>query len=122
MGRRGVSWSVIRLAVMVTAGVMFAGSSSAGAQRGLVPFQPEGTQISAAGARAPALALFGIDTVLGNTEHERMTRAALACGGGVKPPDCFQKLSLTQLAGRKLGLGGGPAFGAVGTPDALTPG
>ncbi len=48
-----------------------------------------------------------------NGEHERITRAALACPAGT-PSDgsCFEPLSVTQLGGEP-----GGAFGAVGIPD-----
>jgi hypothetical protein len=51
-----------------------------------------------------------------NGEHERITRAALACPPGT-PSDgtCFEPLSLTQLAGEP------GTFGAVGTPDIPPP-
>jgi len=52
-------------------------------------------------------------TVLGQrAEHERMTRAALACPGGAPSTgDCFEPLTLDQLAGRS------GTFGGVGAPD-----
>ncbi|MGE0025607.1 MAG: VWA domain-containing protein [Thermoleophilia bacterium] len=48
-----------------------------------------------------------------NGEHERITRAALACDAGV-PSDgtCFEPVSVTQIAGQP-----GGTFGAVGIPD-----
>ena len=48
-----------------------------------------------------------------NGEHERITRAALACPAGT-PSDgsCFEPVSVTQIAGTPSG-----AFGAVGIPD-----
>lgn len=51
-----------------------------------------------------------------NTEHERITRAALACAPGT-PSDgtCFEPRSLAQLAGEPN------SFGAVGTPDIPPP-
>src|SRR5688572_22242725 len=47
-----------------------------------------------------------------NAEHERITRAALACPGGA-PSDgtCFEPASLGELAGRP------GTFGGVGAPD-----
>lgn len=45
-----------------------------------------------------------------NSEHERITRAALACQD-VKSPECFEPNSIDQLAGT------GFTFGAVGGPD-----
>ncbi|MDO8211140.1 hypothetical protein [Conexibacter sp. CPCC 206217] len=63
-------------------------------------------------------AAFGtIEGSLGqHSEHERITRLALQCGsvaGGpdVQPPDCFQPVSLDNLAGQSR------SFGAVGAPD-----
>ncbi|KAM5344283.1 hypothetical protein ACJ41O_012820 [Fusarium nematophilum] len=46
-------------------------------------------------------------------EHERITRVALACPAGKKTTgDCFEPVSINQLAGQ------GGAVGAVGSPDA----
>lgn len=45
-----------------------------------------------------------------HSEHERITRAALACQD-VKSPECFEPNSIDQLAGA------GFTFGAVGDPD-----
>ncbi|WP_438487298.1 CinY protein [Streptomyces sp. S186] len=70
---------------------------------------------------APALLLataqpadaFGTVNAFGqHAEHERITRAALACAPGV-PSDgsCFEPRSLAQLAGQRW------TFGAVGAPD-----
>ncbi|MGK5628735.1 CinY protein [Streptomyces sp. URMC 123] len=62
---------------------------------------------------APAHA-FGTVNALGqHAEHERITRAALACAPGTSPAadDCFQPRSLDQLAGRSR------SFGAIGAPD-----
>lgn len=51
-----------------------------------------------------------------SAEHERMTRAALACPAGVKSDDtCFEPASISQLAGRP------GTFGAVGQPDIPPP-
>jgi hypothetical protein len=45
-------------------------------------------------------------------EHERITRAAVACPPGLgSPGDCFEPRSVDQLAGH------GNRFGAVGAPD-----
>ncbi|MEU7872843.1 vWA domain-containing protein [Dactylosporangium sp. NPDC049140] len=50
---------------------------------------------------------------LQRAEHEKITRAALACAPGVKSDgSCFEPNSLDQLAGK------GDVLGAVGTPDA----
>jgi hypothetical protein len=46
-----------------------------------------------------------------NREHERITRAALACASGTAPDDCFEPRTLDALAGH---VG---EFGAVGAPD-----
>ncbi len=40
-----------------------------------------------------------------------MTRLGLQCGGGVQPPECFQPVSLDNLAGKR------GTFGAVGAAD-----
>lgn len=44
-------------------------------------------------------------------EHERITRAALACGATAAPARCFETRSILSLAG------GPGAFGGVGSPD-----
>ncbi|KAK4170701.1 hypothetical protein QBC36DRAFT_250813 [Triangularia setosa] len=62
----------------------------------------------------PALSLgFGTSTGTfnNNREHERITRAALACRDDVVSGNCFSDDSIDQLAG---GVG---KFGAVGNPD-----
>jgi hypothetical protein len=47
-----------------------------------------------------------------NREHERITRAAVACpAGAASDGDCFEPKSLDQLAGHRK------SFGAVGAPD-----
>jgi hypothetical protein len=75
------------------------------------------------GAALPASAgAFG--TVNGffgqNGEHERITRAALACPAGT-PSDgtCFEPVSMAQIAGEPRNLPGlqPGTFGAVGIPD-----
>ncbi|WP_236572676.1 Het-C domain-containing protein [Streptomyces sp. GS7] len=56
---------------------------------------------------------FGTVNAFGqHAEHERITRAALACAPGI-PSDgsCFEPRSLDQLAGHRW------TFGAVGAPD-----
>ena len=58
---------------------------------------------------APRAHAFGTTGHL--AEHERITRAALACGTRKGGPDCFQPWSLDQVAGKK------GTFGAVGSPD-----
>ncbi len=76
---------------------------------------------AAAAAETPSrVDAFGTIRTLGqNTEHERITRAALACPAGV-PSDgtCFEPLSIDSLAG-KGGIVG--TFGAVGAPDIPPP-
>ena len=65
-------------------------------------------------ASAPGSAAgFGtIDSGGQNREHERITRAALACAGdGGSDADCFQPRSMDLLAGHAR------EFGAVGSPD-----
>ena len=65
-------------------------------------------------ASAPgSAAAFGtIDADGQNREHERITRAALACAaGGGSQPDCFEPKSIDYLAGHDR------KFGAVGAPD-----
>jgi hypothetical protein len=60
-----------------------------------------------------AASAFGtIDGAGQHREHERITRAALACAQGKRSTgDCFEPMSMDQLAGH------GRAFGAVGAPD-----
>src|SRR5262249_47126073 len=62
---------------------------------------------------APAAHAFGTINGLGQrAEHERITRAALACPPGVKSDgSCFEPRSIDQLAGHS------GTFGAVGSPD-----
>jgi len=61
----------------------------------------------------PRVLSFGtISTLHQHTEHERITRAALACRGK-SSGDCFEPRSIDQLAGK------GGTFGAVGAPDAM---
>lgn len=57
----------------------------------------------------------GIPIFNQNREHEKITRAALACKTGDKKSDgnCFESRSIDQLAGSTL------RFGAVGNPDNL---
>ena len=65
-------------------------------------------------ASAPgSAAAFGtIDTGGQNREHERLTRAALACAGDAgSDPNCFEPRSIDYLAGHDR------EFGAVGAPD-----
>ena len=65
-------------------------------------------------AAAPgSAAAFGtIDTGGQNREHERLTRAALACAGDAgSDPNCFEPRSIDYLAGHDR------EFGAVGAPD-----
>ncbi|MEU4690896.1 CinY protein [Actinoplanes sp. NPDC023714] len=58
---------------------------------------------------SPALAFGTIDTGGQNREHERITRAALACTN--ERPDCFGPITADYLAGHDR------EFGAVGAPD-----
>ena len=60
-----------------------------------------------------AAAAFGtIGTGGQNREHERITRAALACAGdGGAEPNCFEPRTIDYLAGHDR------EFGAVGAPD-----
>ncbi|MGK5729130.1 CinY protein [Streptomyces sp. URMC 124] len=63
--------------------------------------------------QAPPARAFGTVNTLGqHAEHERITRAALACPPGT-PSDgsCFEPRSLDQMAGHS------GTFGAVGAPD-----
>jgi hypothetical protein len=62
---------------------------------------------------APPANAFGTINGLGQrAEHERITRAALACAPGVKSDgSCFEPHSIDQLAGHS------GTFGAVGAPD-----
>ena len=59
------------------------------------------------GFPGPASAFGTIEGGGQHREHERITRAAVACPGG----DCFEPRSVDQLAGH------GKGFGAVGSPD-----
>ena len=60
----------------------------------------------------PPVAGFGTINGLGQSaEHEKITRAALACKGGEAANSCFQPVSLNQVAGES------GTFGAVGSPD-----
>jgi hypothetical protein len=64
----------------------------------------------------PASAFGTIDTGGQNREHERITRAAVACAAGAGPDRvCFEPRSADQLAGH------GKRFGAVGSPDLTEP-
>ncbi|MBJ7456510.1 MAG: VWA domain-containing protein [Thermoleophilia bacterium] len=76
---------------------------------------------AAALALVPAQAgAFGTIYGLGqNGEHEKITRAALACPAGT-PSDgnCFEPVSVTQIAGKEGVLGG---YGGVGAPDIVPP-
>jgi hypothetical protein len=61
---------------------------------------------------SPAAAFGTIDGAGQHREHERITRAALACAENTRSNgDCFEPKSMDQLAGRDK------AFGAVGAPD-----
>ena len=61
---------------------------------------------------SPAAAFGTIDGAGQHREHERITRAAVACPPGTgSDGDCFAPRSMDQLAGH------GNKFGAVGSPD-----
>ena len=60
---------------------------------------------------APAAGFGTINFFGQRAEHERITRAALACRPGQPSGDCFEPRSLDQLAGKR------GTFGAVGAPD-----
>ena len=61
---------------------------------------------------APAQGFGTINSLGQRAEHERITRAALACPAGVPSTgDCFEPRSIDQLAGQT------GTFGAVGAPD-----
>ena len=64
-------------------------------------------------SRPGSAAGFGtIDSGGQQREHERITRAALACAGEADAePDCFEPRSMDYLAGHDR------EFGAVGAPD-----
>jgi hypothetical protein len=63
-------------------------------------------------APSPAFAFGTIDGGGQHREHERITRAALACPAGAgSDGDCFEPRSVAQLAGH------GQKFGGVGAPD-----
>jgi hypothetical protein len=65
----------------------------------------------------PASAFGTIDTGGQNREHERITRAAVACAAAGTGSErvCFEPRSADQLAGH------GKRFGAVGSPDLSEP-
>jgi hypothetical protein len=64
----------------------------------------------------PASAFGTVDSGGQNREHERITRAAVACAAGTGPARvCFEPHSADQLAGH------GRRFGAVGSPDLTEP-
>jgi hypothetical protein len=65
------------------------------------------------GAPASSAAAFGtIDSAGQHREHERLTRAALACAGDARSrDDCFEPRSIDFLAGHER------EFGGVGAPD-----
>lgn len=60
---------------------------------------------------APAFAFGTVNGAGQNSEHERITRHALACGALGATDDCLQDETLKQLAGAK------DNFGAIGIPD-----
>jgi len=61
---------------------------------------------------SPAAAFGTIEGGGQHREHERITRAAVACPAGTDSnDDCFEPRSVDQLAGH------GKGFGAVGSPD-----
>ncbi|GHF03878.1 CinY protein [Streptomyces morookaense] len=64
-------------------------------------------------AQAVPAQAFGTVNAFGqHAEHERITRAALACAPGTRSDDsCFEPRSLDQVAGHQR------TFGAVGAPD-----
>ncbi|GAA1984331.1 vWA domain-containing protein [Catenulispora subtropica] len=72
-----------------------------------------GGTLAAQTAKPSTASAFGTINGLGQrSEHERITRAALACAPGVKSTgDCFEPRSMDQLAGHS------GTFGAVGSPD-----
>jgi hypothetical protein len=59
----------------------------------------------------PAFAFGTVNGAGQNSEHERITRHALACEAPAATNDCFEDETLKQLAGGK------DDFGAVGIPD-----
>src|SRR3954462_11231500 len=65
------------------------------------------------GFPASSAAAFGTSDSGGqHREHERITRAALACAGDAgSPEDCFEPASMNFLAGHDR------EFGGVGAPD-----
>ncbi|MEU1313225.1 CinY protein [Streptomyces cinnamoneus] len=71
------------------------------------------TPVALLTAQAPSAQAFGTVNTLGqHAEHERITRAALACAPGrASDGTCFEPRSLDQMAGHK------GTFGAIGAPD-----
>src|SRR5271165_2616854 len=73
-------------------------------------------------AFAPGVLGFGTVNFAGQTaQHEKITRAALQCAPGYKPPDapkrCFEALTMDELAGTSYSFPHLGTFGAVGAPD-----
>ncbi|MDO8188897.1 hypothetical protein Q7L71_25055, partial [Conexibacter sp. CPCC 205706] len=74
-----------------------------------------GLLVGVAAVAVPASSAQAFGTVWGilgqHSEHERVTRLGLQCGGTVQAPECFQPVSLDNLAGKR------GSFGAVGAAD-----
>jgi hypothetical protein len=79
--------------------------------RGVTAFAAVTVAVTAASVLGTAPRAHAFGTVGHLAEHERITRAALACGTRKGGPDCFQARSLDQVAGKK------GTFGAIGSPD-----
>jgi hypothetical protein len=62
-------------------------------------------------APVPAAGFGTVDGGGQHREHERITRAAVACASGDSSGDCFEPVTVDQLAGD------GKGFGAIGAPD-----
>ncbi|MEV6956259.1 CinY protein [Streptomyces sp. NPDC051183] len=91
------------------------GNTSAGAVRGAQPIPTVSASKALPGRDISPVQNFGtINTFGQNAEHERITRAALACAPGTTPGTagtCFQPASIRQLAGAN------GTTGAIGAPD-----
>ncbi|MCB5168419.1 CinY protein [Streptomyces bambusae] len=92
-----------------------AASKTGTAAKGTSRFAGSVAKAKKPGRDIPPVQYFGtINTFGQNAEHERITRAALACAPGVTPGaegTCFEPGSIRQLAGAK------GTMGAIGAPD-----
>ncbi|MGW6391622.1 CinY protein [Streptomyces sp. NPDC055103] len=108
----GIAATALILGLATTAG---AAPLPSPATTGLKPEPYASASKVKPGRKVPPIMYFGtINTFGQNAEHERITRAALACAPGDDPGaagTCFQPNSLSQLAGAN------GTMGAIGAPD-----